>query len=60
MLLLEKKNTSYFSSMGIYVIPLAINKASKVNCSLFDKYTIFLLVSIDSILVLVRISMSPD
>lgn len=46
--------------MDIYVIPLAINKASNVNCSLFDKYTTFVLVSIDSTLVLVRSSMSPD
>lgn len=46
--------------MNIYDIPLAINMASKDICSLFDKFTIFLFVSIYSTLVLVKTSISPD
>lgn len=46
--------------MDIYVIPLAINMASNDICSLFDRFIVFLLVSIDSTLVLVKTSTSPD
>lgn len=46
--------------MDNYVIPLAINIASNVICSLFDKCIFFVFVSIDSTVVLVKTSISPD